>query len=114
MQIFRNCNSLPIQLLLSVKEDEENENLCKCFIIFCFQLKSIEEGYEKEVLSQLKRQASAHSEHLAEQLASQATTLNSKHQGDLQARLDEQKNLYYQELEKKVKSISAVQAKVID
>ena len=54
----------------------------------------------------------AHNEHLAEELAGQAKALDEKHQTETQAKLDEQKGIYYRELEKKVKSISAIQAKV--
>ena len=64
------------------------------------------------MLSQLKRQASAHSEHLAEELATQAKTLDQQHRTELETKLDEQHRIYYRELEKKVKSISAIQAKV--
>ena len=64
------------------------------------------------MLTQLKRQASAHSEHLAEELATQAKTLDQQHRTELETKLDEQHRVYYRELEKKVKSISAIQAKV--
>ena len=59
----------------------------------------------------MKRQASAHSEHLAEELATQAKNLDHQHQTDLETKLDEQHKIYYRELEKKVRFISAIQAK---
>jgi len=88
-------------------EDEKNEERET-------KVKELEENYEREILSQLKRQAMAHNEHLAEELAGQAKTLDEKHQTEEQAKLDEQKEIYYRELEKKVKSISAIQAKISD
>ncbi|XP_066931004.1 MICOS complex subunit MIC60-like [Clytia hemisphaerica] len=88
-------------------EDEKNEERET-------KVKELEENYEREILSQLKRQAMAHNEHLAEELAGQAKTLDEKHQTEQQAKLDEQKEIYYRELEKKVKSISAIQAKISD
>ena len=64
------------------------------------------------MLSQLKRQASAHTEHLAEKLAGQAKNLDQQHRTELEVKLHEQQRVYYRELEKKVKSISAIQGKV--
>jgi len=78
------------------------------------QLKSAEDNYEKEMLCQLKRQASAHNEHLVEELTEQAKVLNNQHLKDLETKLDEQHKIYYRELEKKVKVISGIQAKITD
>ena len=47
------------------------------------------------MLSQLKRQASAHSEHLAEELATQAKTLDHQRQTELETKLEEQHKIYY-------------------
>lgn len=78
------------------------------------KIKGVEESYEREMLSQLKRQASAHNEHLSDELASQATDLNTKHQTELDSKLTEQRNIYEGELEKNVACINGIQSKVGD
>lgn len=64
------------------------------------------------MLSQLKRQASAHNEHIAEELEIQSSRLAAKYQTELDDKLQEQQKNYEMELQKNVACINGIKTKV--
>ena len=61
---------------------------------------------------QLKRQASAHSEHLLDQLSAQESNLNNKHHEELVKKLNEQQNGFQMRLEKNLMYLNGIHSKV--
>lgn len=72
----------------------------------------MQEDYEKEILAQLKRQASAHNEHLMDELNAQASLLNSKHKEEISAKVDEVRVNNQLQFEKNLARIQGIQSKV--
>lgn len=76
------------------------------------KMKQLQEDYEKEILSQLKRQASAHNEHLMDELSTQASNLISKHQNELNKKVTELREANQLQLEKNLACIHGIQNKI--
>ena len=72
----------------------------------------MQEDYEKEILAQLKRQASAHNEHLRDELTAQASLLNSKHKEEISTKVDELRVNNQLQLERNLACIQGIQSKV--
>ena len=66
--------------------------------------------YESEIKAQLKRQAAAHRDHLADVLNVQAHELNEKHDEELTEKLTEEKIRHLDEVEKKVAKIHGIES----
>ncbi|XP_012557738.2 MICOS complex subunit MIC60 isoform X1 [Hydra vulgaris] len=78
------------------------------------KMEEVKQEYEREMHIQLKRQASAHSEHLLDQLSALENNLNTKHLEELEKKLTEQQNIFQMHLEKNLMYLNGIHSKIND